>query len=95
MSGEANTTIDHDQIRQWAEQRGGQPAEVAATADENDPGILRIKFPDYGSDEGLKEISWEEFFQKFEDKGLAFLYQDTLKDGEPSRFFKFVFRESG
>lgn len=92
MSGEAHTTIDHGQIRQWAEQRGGEPAEVAATGNDDDPGILRIKFPGQGSNEDLKEISWEEFFSKFEEKGLAFLYQDALKDGEPSRFFKFVFR---
>jgi hypothetical protein len=36
---------------------------------------------------------WEEFFEKFEEAGLAFLYQDTLKSGEQSRFFKFVQRE--
>ena len=64
---------------------------MADTGD-GDPGILRIEFPGYGDDESLAEISWDDFFSKFEEKNLAFLYQDKLKDGQPSRFFKFVSR---
>ncbi len=93
MSGEVHTTTDHDIIRAWAEQRGGRPAEVAATGNDDDPGILRIDFPGSGSDE-LKEIPWDDFFQKFEEKNLALIYQETLKDGNPSRFSKLIFRDS-
>jgi len=92
MSGESQTTTDHDVIRRWTEERGGRPAAVADTGD-GDPGILRIEFPGQGSDESLTEIPWEDFFRKFEEKRLAFLYQDRLKDGRPSRFFKFVSRD--
>ncbi len=33
-------------------------------------------------------------FDKFEDQRLAFVYQDTLKDGQTSRFSKFVSRDA-
>ena len=42
--------------------------------------------------EGLDSI--KEFFAKFDEKNLAFLYQDTTASGAESRFFKFVSRET-
>ena len=41
----------------------------------------------------MQEISWEEFFDKFEEKKLAFLYQEKTSGGDESRFFKFVSRD--
>jgi len=41
----------------------------------------------------LEEISWEEFFEKFDESHLQFLYQDKTKDGKISRFHKFVSRD--
>lgn len=35
---------------------------------------------------------WDEFFKIFDDNELAFLYQDKTKEGEVSRFSKFVER---
>ncbi len=93
MTGESKTTTDHQAIRQWAEAREGVPASVRPTGSGDDPGLLRIEFPGHGRDENLEQISWEEFFKKFDEKQLAFLYQDQLSSGEPSRFFKFVSRE--
>lgn len=90
---EAKTTTDHDTIRKWAEERGGKPSAVAATHDNDDAGILRIDFPGRGDDNALEEISWDEFFEKFDEKHLAFLYQEKTKDGSTSRFFKFVARD--
>lgn len=89
---DARTTTDHDTIRRWAEERGGHPAAVSATHKGKDVGILRIDFEDGEEDPGLEEISWDDFFEKFDDANLAFLYQDETKDGETSRFFKFVDR---
>lgn len=76
MAGESRTTTDHDTIRRWAEERGGRPARVRGTGRGEDPGMLRIDLPGYGAEESLEEISWEEFFHKFEEKRLAFLYQE-------------------
>ena len=86
----SETTTDHEQIRAWIEQRGGTPTRVKGTEDDEGEGILRIDFAE--RDDALEEISWDEFFETFEDRGLAFLYQDETKDGKESRFFKFVNR---
>ncbi len=87
---EANTTIDHAAIRRWAEERGGKPTRVKGTEDGSGEGILRFDFAE--PDDKLEEISWEQFFQTFDDRGLALLHQDKTSDGKMSRFFKFVRR---
>ena len=86
----SQTTTDHDTIREWIEQRGGTPTVVKDTEDADGEGILRIDFQE--PDEALEEISWEDFFDTFEDRKLAFLYQDETAGGDESRFFKFVSR---
>ena len=88
-------TTDHQKIRQWAEQRGGRPATVGGTESTGEhAGILRLEFPHAANsnDENLEPISWDEFFRKFDEADLAFLYQDETKSGAVSRFFKFVRR---
>lgn len=92
MASISKTTYDHDTVRQWVIDRGGVPAAVKGTGDNADIGMLRIKFPDYRGTAALTDISWDQFFQKFEDKQLALLYQETTSDGKLSRFFKFVHR---
>ncbi len=89
-SHEAKTTTDHDEIREWAEQRGGKPASVRGTEEGNEEaGVLRISFD---NDNGLEEISWDEFFDKFDEEELEFLYQERTADGGKSRFFKLIER---
>ncbi|MBB4125948.1 hypothetical protein GGR77_001238 [Xanthomonas translucens] len=85
----SKTTTDHDEIRRWVEARGGRPASVRGTEADADAGVLRILFRD---DASLEEISWDDFFDKFEEEELAFLYQDKTSDGSQSRFFKLVNR---
>lgn len=93
--GSAKATTDHEFIRQWAEARGGHPARVRGTGGNDDPGMIRIDFPGYSGEASLEEISWDEFFDKFEEKDLALLYQEEeVREGEPSRFNKLVGRES-
>jgi hypothetical protein len=58
----------------------------------NDPGIVRIDFPGYGGAQSLEQISWEEFFQKFDEQNLAFLCQDTTARGLRSNFNKLIKR---
>jgi hypothetical protein len=52
--------------------------------------VLRFDFGD--KDEALEEIGWDEFFEIFEESGLALLEQEETKSGEKSRFSKFVNR---
>ncbi|MFP4315704.1 MAG: hypothetical protein ACLFQR_05725 [Desulfovibrionales bacterium] len=94
MSGEAKTTTSHDEIRKWAEERGGKPAAVKGTGGGKDPGIIRIRFPEWGDDSALEDISWDEFFEKFEASNLALVYQEETSSKEKSNFNKFVNRES-
>ncbi|WP_445819686.1 hypothetical protein [Bradyrhizobium sp. ISRA442] len=67
-----------------------KPATVKATVDDGHAGILRFDFD--RKDEGLDRISWDQFFQKFDETGIAFLHQDRTKDGKLSRFHKFMRR---
>jgi len=81
------TTSDHDVIRAWAEARGGVPASVDGTGSAGDAGVLRIEFRDDQGD--LDEVDWEPFFKTFDERGLAFVYQEHTSSGEVSRFNKF------
>jgi hypothetical protein len=86
----SQTTTNHDKIRKWAQRHGGKPAAVASTHDENDVGIVRIMFPKSKQSEhsNLTEISWDEFFEEFDKRSLALVYdEDTM-------FSKIVSRES-
>ncbi|MEK9282853.1 hypothetical protein MTR72_25030 [Bradyrhizobium sp. ISRA442] len=87
-----NVTTDHKKIQHWAEERGGIPATVRRTKGEGEPGVLRLDFEP--RDKSLDPIGWDEFFDKFDKEGLAFLHQDRTEAGELSRFHKFVNRSS-
>ena len=88
----SKTTQDHDEIREWAERRGAKPAEVASTESKGQTGILRIMFPKapHHQDSALKEIEWDEFFEKFDENGLALVYQEVTSEGAESNFNKLV-----
>ena len=90
---ETKQTTDHQKIKRWVEERGGKPAAVKGTGRGNDPGVLRIDFPGYTGEDSLEQITWEQFFEKFEREQLAFLYQEETKDGNESRFSKLTNRE--
>jgi hypothetical protein len=90
---ESKVTTDHDEIRRFVESRGGKPAAVKATGSDDDPGILRIDFPGGAGSDELEHLTWDEFFDKFEEQRLAMVYQDEKSTGEPSTFVKFVRRD--
>jgi hypothetical protein len=89
-TGSSQATADHDTIRSWAEERGGYPATVRGTGNGDVAGVLRIDFPGFSGEDTLERISWDEFFEKFDESDLRFLYQDRTASGQPSRFFKLV-----
>ena len=91
-SHESKTTTDHDDIQQWVEARGGQPAKVKGTESRGSV-LLRIDYPGYTGEDTLERIEWDEFFEIFDENNLAFLYQERTADGGLSRFSKFVERE--
>jgi hypothetical protein len=93
----SNVTTDHDTIRRWAEQRGAIPACVQGTGGRGDIGMIRLEFPGApgARDSKLEEISWDEWFRKFEESGLALLREETTSGGQKSNFNKLVKRETG
>jgi hypothetical protein len=86
----SQATTNHDQIRRWAESKGGKPAAVDRTHRGDDVGIIRLMFPDNPQSEhqSLIEISWDEFFDQFDESNLALVY------GEDSLFSKIVGRDT-
>lgn len=68
--------------------RVGCPAHVKNTGGKDDPGVRRIDFPGYSGQQSLEQISWDAFFEYFDENQLAFLYQDQ------NRFNKLVNRDS-
>ena len=93
-SAGSKVTTNHDEIREWVEEREGQPARVKGTGDDDSPGVLRIDYPGFSGEGTLEPITWEEFFEAFDENNLAFLYQEETKDGEMSRFSKLIDRDS-
>jgi ferritin-like metal-binding protein YciE len=94
-SHSGNMTTDHEEIRRWAEERGGNPACVQGTGGKGDIGMLRIEFPGKpnAKDGKLQPISWDDFFEKFDERDLALLYQETTARGQKSNFNKLVSRQ--
>jgi hypothetical protein len=91
----AKPTTDHDEIQRWAEARGGTPAAVKGTTrGRGDVGMIRIDFPGYSGAGKLQPISWDEWFQKFDDSGLALIKQEKTARGQRSNFNKLVSRET-
>ena len=92
-TGNTKTTTDHEEIRRWVEARGGKPATVRGTCNGDEAGVLRIDFPGGAGEDQLEHISWNEWFEKFDENQLAFLYQEEKASGEDSTFFKLVSRD--
>jgi hypothetical protein len=86
----SRSTTNPREIYEWAKSWGARPAAVRGTQRGNSIGIIRIMFPDshWSEHHDLMEISWDEFFDQFEDRDLALVYEDD------SRFNKLVSRES-
>jgi hypothetical protein len=85
-AGRSLVTTHHEVIRQWAEERGGQPATVAGTEHGDHLGVLRLDFG--GDSDDLRHVSWDEWFDTFDARRLNFIYQEETSDGTQSNFFR-------
>lgn len=90
--GQTLATRDPDVIRGWAEARGGEPATVARRDGER-PRTLPFDFPQGGQGNRsgrrrLEPIGWEDWLTTFRERDLVFLYQEQLRDGRQSNFFR-------
>lgn len=71
-------TTNQGEIRAWAAERGGMPAIAEGTE-------AGLRF-DWGEDEQLIRLSWPEFFEIFEEQGLAFAHIEN----DDSSVYEFV-----
>jgi hypothetical protein len=69
-------TIDKDEIRRWAEHRGGVPATIRGSVGEDGPGILRISLPAIAVRAHLQALTWDEFFAAVDANELAFMIDE-------------------
>ena len=83
--GQTLITRDHGVIQRWAEERDAAPA--AATQRNGRPRVLRLDFPGYGG-QSLAHIEWDDWFRTFDERNLVFMYQQQLKNGNQSNFFR-------
>lgn len=83
--GQTLATRNHDVIRRWAEARQGVPA-TSPNGDAAHPRVLRFDFP--GAEKKLQEVSWDAWFGTFDERELVFLFQEHMKAGNPSNFFR-------
>lgn len=91
----SRVTTDHEFIRRWVEERSGCPAKVKGTErGGEDVGMLRVDFPGYSGEGKLECISWDEWFDKFEESNLAFVYEEHTTGGQKSNFNKLISREN-
>jgi len=84
--GRSLVTTHHDVIRQWAEARNATPATVAGSEHDDHLGVLRFDFGD--DSDRLRHVSWDEWFETFDERGLNFIFQETRSDGSQSNFFR-------
>ena len=83
--GQTLVTRNPDVIRSWAEARDAVPATTPG-GDPDQPRVLRFDFPGY--DRELQELSWEAWLRVFEERELVFLFQEHMKAGNQSNFFR-------
>lgn len=98
-AGQPLATRSRAVIRQWAEQRKATPAtEPAGQAGQGGQGtderVLRFDFPDAQSG-ALQPVSWDEFFQIFDERELVFHFQQHMTAGEVSDLCRFELPAGG
>lgn len=84
--GQTLATRSHEVIQSWAAARGAEPA-TAGKRHEGRPSALRFQFPDFGGDR-LECIAWADWLATFDERHLLFLFQERLKNGSQSNFFR-------
>ncbi|MFJ8580436.1 hypothetical protein [Micromonospora sp. NPDC093277] len=86
--GRSLVTANHDVIRRWARARGAKPATIAGTEREGRPGVLTFNIPGWRESSRIREITWEDWFRTFDLRRLNLIYQEQLRDGRQSNFFR-------
>ncbi|MEV0430006.1 hypothetical protein [Micromonospora sp. NPDC050495] len=86
--GRSLVTRNHEVIQRWARARNAKPATIAGTERGNRPGVLTFNIPGYRESSRIQEISWDDWFRTFDLRQLNLIYQEQLRDGRQSNFFR-------
>ena len=91
-------TIDHEEIKKWAKKFKAVPAVIDDEHAGADKVGIRLDFPGdydekYLDEEDTHDTDWKEFFEVFEESGLAFIYESDTK-ADPTWSYKFIKREN-
>ena len=70
---ETKQTTDHATIKQWVEDRNGEPAMIEGTGGGNSE-MIRVYFEQKTENRDLKKIGWDEWFEQFDKSELALLH---------------------
>ena len=92
-----HTTGDHDQIRHWAESRGGVPMIIDHPVARADKIGIRIDFPGESHEVLMSETrpaTWDEFFQVFEDQRLLLSFDEDPAVDDPTEWYRFEKRDA-
>ena len=87
-------TRDHELVRRWAERRQAEPA----TGEETESGPSTVKVNDHGAGVRFnfpavgrfRPISWDEWFQNFDEHSLVFIYERDVESKSPSHRYRLV-----
>ncbi|MFI7554630.1 hypothetical protein ACIBR1_03850 [Micromonospora echinaurantiaca] len=86
--GRSLVTSNHEVIQRWAQERGAKPATIAGTEREGRAGVLTFNIPGYRESSRIREITWDEWFHTFDLRKLNLIYQEQMRDGRQSNFFR-------
>ncbi|MEU0549456.1 hypothetical protein [Micromonospora sp. NPDC005979] len=86
--GRSLITANHEVIQRWARARGAKPATIAGTEREGRAGVLTFNIPGYRESSRIREITWDEWFHTFDLRRLNLIYQEQMRDGRQSNFFR-------
>jgi len=80
-------TTDREQIREWADEHETVPVLAEGMGDTS---LRLLSNPD---DDRGEQLSWDQFFDRFETESLALRYRETATRGEGQPAYEFVGRD--
>ncbi|WP_245666533.1 hypothetical protein [Micromonospora sediminicola] len=86
--GRSLVTRNHEVIQRWARARGAKPATIAGTERGDRPGVLTFNIPGYRESGRIREVTWDDWFRTFDSRRLNLIYQEQMRDGRQSNFFR-------
>ncbi|MBW4703431.1 hypothetical protein [Micromonospora sp. RL09-050-HVF-A] len=86
--GRSLVTTNHQVIRNWAAARGARPATIVGTERAGRPGVLTFDLPGYRQSRQVRVVSWDDWFRTFDSRRLNLIFQEQLRDGRQSNFFR-------